>query len=225
MNAKGQSAVRKIDALPFVRDMRAGLSPKVLMDKYGLSKEGFQKIHGQIHKKSSNLVESMVNDILFGIELGSFLEKYNIPYDRLDSILNQLLKNSALNSELLAGWKNSAPQSPQSNPGSSFTRYFPSFPIVVCDLTDSANRGLIVDIDEQGLGTKGIESEKGKVVRLAVLGDEFGSIDPFEFNAVCRWARLDRLQGCLAGFQIDHISSHDVACLRKLLQLGCGNRV
>jgi hypothetical protein len=225
MNAKGQNTVKKIDALPLVRDMRAGLSAEVLMDKYGLSEKALQKIHGQIHKKRFNLVESMVNDILFGIELGSFLEKYNIPYDRLDSILNQLLKNNVINSEPLARWKDRALQRPQSNPGSSFTRYFPSFPIVVCDLTDSTNKGLIVDIDEQGLGTKGIKSEKARVIRLAVLGDEFGSIDPFEFNAVCRWARLDGFQGCLAGFQIDHISSHDSACLRKLLQLGRGNRV
>jgi hypothetical protein len=225
MNAEGQNTVKKIDALPLVRDMRAGLSAKVLMDKYGLSKKGLQKIHGQIHRKSVNLVESMVSDIIFGIELRSFLEKYNIPYDRLDSILNQLLRNNAINSEFLTRWKNSAPQRSQSNSDSSSTRFSPSFPIVVCDLIDSANKGLIVDIDEHGLGTKGIKSEKGRGLRLAVLGDEFGSIDPFEFNAVCRWARLDDFEGCFAGFQIDHISDHDVACLRKLLQLGCGNRV
>jgi hypothetical protein len=217
MDVKRQSTVKKIDALPLVRDIRAGLSATALMSKYGLSEEALQKIHGRIHKQSVNLVESMVADIRSRLETNSFLEKYNIPHDRLDGVLSQLLQNKAINAEALAQWKNASAPRPAGNQGFSFTRFCPSFPIIVCDLTDSGNKGLIIDIDEHGVGIKGIKSEKGKVLPLAVLGDEFGSIEPFEFNAVCRWTRIDNLQGYAAGFQIEHISDLDVACLRKLL--------
>jgi len=54
---------------------------------------------------------------------------------------------------------------------------------------------------------------------LAVVGDEFGEIAPFEFEAQCRWAReLEPDGGICAGFRITRMDGPNLSRLREFIQ-------
>jgi len=54
--------------------------------------------------------------------------------------------------------------------------------------------------------------------RLVVLGDDYGAVEPFEFEAQCRWVKGEG-RDCVAGFEILKISEEGLQELRKLMRM------
>jgi uncharacterized protein (DUF433 family) len=65
-----------------------------------------------------------------------------------------------------------------------------------------------------GVGILGITAQIGEVKTIVVLGDKFGLVAPFEFQAECRWTGTQEPHGdpC-AGFRITEISDQDYGFL------------
>jgi hypothetical protein len=67
---------------------------------------------------------------------------------------------------------------------------------------------------------EGIESAVDSIQSFVVLGDLFGEIVPFEFEARCRWFKKDGPdEPCAGGYEITSISERDLRELRKLIDL------
>ena len=96
----------------------------------------------------------------------------------------------------------------------------PPIPVVtICEVGKPGTRYLVWDISENGIGITGITAQVDEMKSLAVVGDEFGEIAPFEFEAQCRWARQLEPEGAIcAGFCITRISEQDVFRLREFVQ-------
>jgi hypothetical protein len=73
--------------------------------------------------------------------------------------------------------------------------------VTICEVGKPGTRYLVRDISENGIGVTGINAQIDETKSLAVVGDEFGEIAPFEFEAQCRWARQLEPDGAIcAGF-------------------------
>jgi hypothetical protein len=98
-------------------------------------------------------------------------------------------------------------------------RYYLDFDTLVYDEARPEIHGKVVDVTEEGVGLQGIEAHVDEIKTLVVLGDPFGESFPFEFRAICRWARRADDDTQTAGFQIVKIAPKDLEELRKLIRL------
>ena len=80
--------------------------------------------------------------------------------------------------------------------------------------------GRIRDLSEVGVGVSGLEAQVGELKSLVVVPDEFLEVEPFFFEAKCRWSRMgDQGKIWNAGFEITDISEGNYIQLLELLQL------
>ncbi len=80
-------------------------------------------------------------------------------------------------------------------------------------------QGIVRDITENGVGIKGITATVGELKTFLITPDEFVEMDPFEFEAVCRWV-LETPDGEHAsGFEITAIGENDLRELKKMINL------
>ena len=93
-------------------------------------------------------------------------------------------------------------------------RHVPVVSVTVCDATGQVSCvgsiHPIPNVSEHGLAVSGIDAQEGDTRRILVLGDDFGEVAPFEFQAVCRWTRRGAShEQPMAGFEITNISQKD----------------
>jgi hypothetical protein len=70
------------------------------------------------------------------------------------------------------------------------------------------------------VGVSGLEAQVGELKSLVVVPDEFLEVEPFSFEAKCRWSRMgNEGKVCNAGFEITDISEGSFIQLQELLQL------
>ena len=94
----------------------------------------------------------------------------------------------------------------------------PSY-MAIYERQDLTIHGSVRDITEHGVGIKGISASQGETKTFVITPDEFVEVDPFEFEAICRWA-LETPDGEVAsGFEITAIADKDLHELRKMINL------
>lgn len=92
-------------------------------------------------------------------------------------------------------------------------------PVRVYDSRDPEARGFLNDLNEKGLGVRGMPTDVGHRRSLVIRADEVFTMDPFVFDAKCRWTRADKGEdGHLSGFEIDYISDTHRETLRLFLE-------
>ena len=91
--------------------------------------------------------------------------------------------------------------------------------VTICEVGKPGTRYQVRDISENGIGIIGIRAQINEMKSLAVVGDEFGEIAPFEFEAQCRWAKhVEPDGGFSAGFRITRMGEQDLLRLREFIQ-------
>jgi len=99
-------------------------------------------------------------------------------------------------------------------------RYYPDFDVPIYESISPEIHGRVRDITEEGVGVEGIEAAAYEFKTFVVLGDPFGEVGPFEFEAECRWAKAnDGDRRNVSGYRIVDISEPDLRQLRKLIHL------
>ena len=93
-------------------------------------------------------------------------------------------------------------------------------PLVIEDLKDPSNRGLVSDLSVMGFRTRGIRADIGDEKTFAVHSNEFkGGRGAINLSAACRWFRevgQDR-NLLVAGFQIIHVSDDDLKLIQRII--------
>lgn len=91
--------------------------------------------------------------------------------------------------------------------------------MAIYERQDLEIRGLVRDITERGVGIKGIKAAQGETKTFLITPDEFVEVDPFQFEAICRWV-LETPDGEYAsGYEITDIGEKDLKELRKMIKL------
>lgn len=194
------------------------------------------------------LVSRVLRDLCSGMDDTALMEKHNLSYTELRALYGEMFhsgmfgqavhqnfgrtsepeKGKGANGSSRAGLKSSSSSAGARKLFSSsekesrvFDRHGLDFVIPVYDIQFPEVHGRVRDINEEGLGVTGISAGIHDVKTLVVLGDEFGEVAPFEFEAVCKWVKRDVADGrSLAGFRITNISEYDLQELRKLIAFG-----
>jgi len=194
------------------------------------------------------LVSRVLRDLCSGMDDTALMAKHDLSYTELRVLYGEMFhsgmfgqavhqnfgrpsepeKGRGANGSSRAGLKGSSSSAGARKLFSSseiesrgFDRHGLDFVIPVYDIEFPEVHGRVRDINEEGLGVTGISAGIHDVKTLVVLGDEFGEVAPFEFEAVCRWVERDVVDGhSLAGFKITNISDYDLQELRKLIAFG-----
>jgi hypothetical protein len=225
---KGAVSTRRI-----LDDVRAGLTDEALREKHGLSLQQLVDIfrelaeeglvdpvadrHVPVAAKRVCAVE-MVQDIRTGMTGAQLIAKHGLSHAGLQSALDNLLATRALELSDLPGELSLrlAAGTPAEIRGKG--RCYLDFDLPILEKGPLEIEGRVLDITETGVGVVGIPAKAGDVKTLLIRHDLLVLIQPFSFQAECRWTRETEAD-CLAGFRIARIAERDVLQLRKLIRL------
>jgi hypothetical protein len=206
-----------------------------LMEKYRLTPVGLQRLYRELAglgllqtEKSQETslpvttvkIREFVKDVRSGMTDAGLVEKYGISSEALHSIFRKLLDLKALTHDDLFGHEDLRTPSVLHAQKRAMDRYVLDFELGMFDAHAPDNRGIVRDINEEGVGVTGMDATAGDTRTLLVSPDDFLEIQPFIFKAECRWSDAQGPGGArCAGFKIVHISDENLAALRELIRL------
>jgi hypothetical protein len=227
---------QRISTREIVNDVLSGVDDTALMEKYRLSSKGLESLINKL--VGSGLLRrpspggnrgdqrqringrQFVADVTSGMNESGLMRKYGLSRKRLQRVC----------SELLAARNRTAKEFQEEIPIDRSTvveanvrqiqRYYPDFEVPIYESISPEIHGRVRDITEEGVGVVGIEATVYEIKTFVVLGDPFGEVGPFEFEAECRWAKPnDGDRRNVSGYRIVDISEADLGQLRKLIHL------
>ena len=209
----------KIIDKEIVKDIARGMSDSELTQKYNLSGDQLRSIFKQLANTRAKRIQTLASDLRSGMARSELMKKYRLTSEALASSLNRLLKANAITSAEFETFSSSRDEHSSGGSSRSSLRNHPIPVVTICEVGKPGTKYLVRDISENGIGVTGIDAQIDETKLLAVVGDEFGEIAPFEFEAQCRWARQLEPDGAIcAGFRITRISEQDVLRLREFVQ-------
>lgn len=183
----------------------------------------------------------ILQDLHVGMSDNALMEKYRLSYSELRGLYKSLFDTGLLGpahepelmtSQSVAGPRGLSGRRIFSGSDSSFLlppdldennrktdRYDLDFDMPVYEAERPDIQGRVVDITENGAKLTGVHAEVGSAITIVALGDTFGDIAPFEFQALCKWIEDKEPHGnCTGGFEITEISEESLLELRKLVR-------
>ncbi|AFM24233.1 PilZ domain-containing protein [Desulfomonile tiedjei] len=209
-------SIRKIKAREIMDDIKSGMTPDQLMEKYNISKKGIAKTIKQILDERSHVARTLAQDIQAGIKDSQLMEKYQLSSEGVRASLKVLLQENLLTADEIDRWRSRTEDSIPADRREAQRRPI-GIAVPVQDSVNSRNKGTIKDVAENGLAVVGMDAVVGQMTQLAVLGDDLGLLDPFELKAECRWVAT-YLGRPVAGFKISEISEYDMYSLHAFLK-------
>ncbi|MGO9569448.1 MAG: PilZ domain-containing protein [Desulfomonilaceae bacterium] len=210
---------KKIIEKEIIKHIVRGMSDSELTQKYNLSGDQLRSIFKQIANARAKRIQTLASDLRSGMTRSGLMKKYQLSSEALASSLNRLLKANAITSAEFDTFRYFDGEQRTERDSRGAPRNHPIPVVTICEVGKPGTRYLVRDISENGVGITGITAQVDEMKSLAVVGDEFGEIAPFEFEAQCRWARqLEPDGGICAGFRITRISEQDVFRLREFVQ-------
>lgn len=159
-----------------------------------------------------------VRDLRTGLTSCELMNKYSLAARELDGVLAQVKK--ALGAPAMIYGR--APQDADCGTKDKirfFRRHKVDLPVAICDANNPAARGEVRDVSEKGIGVQKMDTKVGEIKNLLVLADEYFSINPFVFEAQCRWTSpTTDERHLLAGFEIIKISEESSKSLGKFIK-------
>lgn len=226
---------RQINARDILRDVREGLDDSAIMQKYKLSPKGLHNVYndlvdfGYLERVGQHYVvptarristREIVSDIRKGIGNDELMRKHKLTTKGLQNALKLLVDTRALGQDEIAGREPLRFEAVVPQGIREMERYYLDFDLPVIDTGPPEVQGKVRDMSEKGIGVTDLPARVGEFKTLLVLHEEFVVIEPFLFEAQCRWVKLSESDGTVtAGFRITSISSEDLRQLKQLLEL------
>lgn len=162
----------------------------------------------------------IIADIRSSMSEAELIAKYKVTKKGLQNAFRQLVLAGAVTAgELTDVYKlpytSAAPENQRQAP-----RYYLDFELLIHEQAHPDVQGVVRDLAEEGVGIVGIEAEVDQTKTLVILGDEFGAVDPFHFEAQCRWVKRQSPDGeIISGFQITNITEEHRRALHQLIRI------
>ncbi len=164
--------------------------------------------------------KEIIADIRSGMTEGDLMNKYGVSRKGLQNAFRQLVLARAVTSHELTmvlglPYESQEPENLRQAP-----RYYLDFELPIHELEHPEIEGIVRDLAEGGVGVIGIETEVDEIKTFVILGDEFGAVDPFQFEAQCRWVnRQDPGEPIMSGFRITNIEDQHRRSLHQLIRI------
>lgn len=225
---------REVHAREILEDIRDGLDNDALKRKYRLTSDGLQRLFDELVE--AGLLEQVgnryiipavrrlsarriVRDIRAGLRNADLMNRYGLNPKQLRNTFDILLESKAINHGELRNDLSVTPDQLKPINHRELDRYYLDFDLPIVETGPPEVDGRVRDITEKGVGMIGIPSRVDEVKTFLVLHDEFVLIEPFMFEAQCRWSRQEPDGRCAAGYRITNISAKDLKDLRQLIHL------
>lgn len=90
-------------------------------------------------------------------------------------------------------------------------------PITECEKPD--NTGLVYDISDDGVGTRGLLAKIHEIKTLMIPVDDYFRSEPIVFEGVCRWVeeKPNRWE-CAAGFRVARLQRGSLSDLQEIMR-------
>jgi uncharacterized protein (DUF433 family) len=210
---------KKIIEKEIVKDIARGMSDSELTQKYNLSRDQLRSIFKQLADARVKRIQALAGDLRSGMARKELMTKYQLSSEALASSLKRLLNANAITSAEFETFRSFDDEQITERDSRGTLRNSPIPVVTICEAGKPGTRYQVRDISENGIGIIGIKAQIDEMKSLAVVGDEFGEIAPFEFEAQCRWARqLESDGGICTGFRITRIGGEDLLRLREFIQ-------
>jgi Mor family transcriptional regulator len=202
-----------------VKDIAGGMTDPELIKKYNLSENQLISIFRQLAKLRERRIKMLGDDLNSGMDHSELMKKYGLSTEGLETALKLLVNENAVSRDEFGTPSPFRGEERTVRDSRGTPRSQPIPVVTICELGKPETRYLVRDISEKGIGVNGIRAQIDEIRSLAVVGDEFGEIAPFELEGQCRWAkRLDPDGPICAGFRITKIAEQDALRLREFIQ-------
>ena len=132
--------------------------------------------------------EDFLGDLKRGLSDEELMDTYKLTERGLGTVFRRLVDDKVISfSELLR-------RSPDRNDLPELvaefrlsTRHSLGFPLPIYDSAGPENKGLVYDISEDGLGTRGLTALTDEIKTLVIPADEFFQAGPVIFQGMCTW--------------------------------------
>jgi Mor family transcriptional regulator len=210
---------KRIVEKEIIKDIARGMSDSELAQKYNLSGDQLRSIFKQLAKARAKRIQALASDLRSGMAPPVLMKKYQLSSEALASSLKRLLKANVITSAEFETFRSFDGEQITERDSRETPRNHPIPVVGICEVGKPGTRYQVRDISENGIGIVGIRTQIDEMKSLAVVGDEFGEIAPFEFEAQCRWAKQVEPGGeSCAGFGITRINEQDLLRLREFIQ-------
>ena len=171
--------------------------------------------------------KEFVQNMRSGTDNKQLMRKYGLSREELYMILTKLLVAKAINpSELVAqllvdfkpGEEDDRMVMPQDQ--RTITRYYLDYPLAIQEAAHPDNKGVIINITEEGVGLKGIKAERGSRMTFVIPAYGFQQFKTIMFQAVCRWVKKSEGDGeYISGFKIVERTEKNMIEFQKLIDV------
>ncbi len=169
-------------------------------------------------KKTFKLLKQMVQDIHSGLTGSDLMKKYGMSVEELRGILKTISVIKSTTAADLYGRSRLEEDSEALNIIRMLprTQVFVELPVNVQE--QDPRTGTVGDISESGVMIKGIDTEVDETKSFVIQADDIFRLEPFLFDAKCRWVRKEGPErGSVGGFEITYISPEDLEKLKRLI--------
>ncbi|MBI5249170.1 MAG: PilZ domain-containing protein [Desulfomonile tiedjei] len=217
-----------------LEDVRERLNESELAKKHNLTAQELQSIladldeaglivklegYYQVPFMRSINAEDIIRDVRSGVDDWDLNAKYGLTMQALANTIRLLMDGNRLSRSDLAGRENLFEEVMDPNAVRGHQRYYLDFELPIIEKGNGI-RGKVHDLTEKGLGIIGISARVDEIKDFSINHEKFALINPFSFQARCRWMNYDRSSGeCIAGFEIVDISPDDFLELQKLVRM------
>ncbi len=234
------STKRTVKARDAVNDIRAGMTDSELMQKYGLSAKGLQRLflkllqvkaitQSELNRRLESYLDTMMieqmdaadmlEDLRSGTSNSELMQKYGLSAWGLQRAFQTLMQEKAIAEEELSSTSQSEVDTVSVEDKRNTPRQDLAVEVVIYELRRPTIRGALVNVNRTGVAIKGIQSNIGEVMTLVIPAVNFVEVHPIRFEAQCKWAVKDAItRAWHSGFEITGISQTCSDDLKKIVQ-------
>lgn len=93
------------------------------------------------------------------------------------------------------------------------------FLLPIADAEQPENVGLVYDISDDGVGTRGLKTDVHEIMTLMIPADDYFRVEPVIFKGVCCWVepKKDRWESA-AGFRVEKLVRGSLTGLQDIIR-------
>jgi len=162
----------------------------------------------------------IVDDIRSRVSDFEIMSKYGLSLEQLEKVLEALLEAGEIRGAEIKERGLFFDDPAHRFQTRRFPRIYLRIPLEIEDLNNSSNKGLLTDLSDDGLRTRGIAAVVGEEKVFLVSLKEVRN-RTVRLRATCVWAKQDVDAKLLkeAGFKIIHISERDLLEIRRVARI------
>ncbi|MBM3301090.1 MAG: PilZ domain-containing protein [Deltaproteobacteria bacterium] len=168
--------------------------------------------------------KEFLQDVRAGMTESELMEKFGLPKQAMDQILQKLLDSGLIRPSDLPARGQARPiryDEVELSAIRTSPRYSSrAIELLVRELDNPAATGHVLDISEGGLAVIDLKGVVGESSGLLLFGPGEYLPEPIAFDAECRWITTDKSSGrTICGYEITIISEEDLERLQTLIGL------